>query len=136
MKAFPGLPDRDAARAAPLVLAYIGDTVYDLYIRTMLIHSTDLKAHGLHMKAIGLVRASAQAAAFRKAEPMLSEEEISVYKRGRNANIHTVPKHAELADYRAATGFEALIGYLYLCGRDERIASIISFALPDSEPLK
>lgn len=134
LEAFPGLPKRDAARAAPLVLAYIGDTVYDLYVRTMLIHRTDLTAHGLHVKAIGHVRASAQAAAFRRAEPMLSEEEISVYKRGRNADVHTVPKHAELSDYRTATGFEALIGYLYLLGRDERIASIMSTAVSESKP--
>lgn len=134
MRAFSGLAEKDAAKAAPLVLAYIGDTVYDLYVRTMLIHSTDLTAHGLHMKAIGHVRASAQAAAYRKAEPLLTEEEIAVYKRGRNASISTVPKHAEMADYRAATGFEALVGYLYLCGRDERIAFIMRAALSEGTP--
>ncbi|OQB24644.1 MAG: Mini-ribonuclease 3 [Firmicutes bacterium ADurb.Bin182] len=129
MKAFTDLPAREASQIAPLVLAYIGDTVYDLFVRSLLIHSTDLTSHGLHLRAIGLVRASAQAEAFRKVESLLTPEETAVYKRGRNANISTVPKNAQMTDYRTATGFEAVIGFLYLSGRDERLAEIIKAAL-------
>ncbi|MBQ3108568.1 MAG: Mini-ribonuclease 3 [Clostridia bacterium] len=129
--AFPALPEKDPRQMAPLVLAYIGDTVYDLYMRTRLVLKTDSTAHGLHMAAAKLVCAAAQAAAYRRMADALTEEETAVFKRGRNAHMGTVPKNASIADYRAATGLEALMGYLYLCGRDERIEELMSLALKE-----
>ena len=116
----------DAKQLGPLVLAYMGDTVYDLYVRTWLVSATTLTAHGLHVAAAKLVCASAQAAAFRKVEALLTEEELSVFKRGRNAHMGTVPKNALIADYRAATGIEAVVGWLYLSGQDERLNELMA----------
>ncbi len=119
----------DPQQLAPLSLAYIGDTVYDLYVRTLLVTTTTLTAHGLHERAAKLVCAKAQAAAFRTLEPMLSEAETAVFRRGRNSHIGTVPRSASIMDYRIATGLEALIGWLYLSGRDERIRELMTAAL-------
>lgn len=124
-EAFPDLALRDAESISPAVLAYIGDTVYDLYVRTALIHASAAGNHGLHMMATARVNAAAQAAAWRAAEPWLTEKERDVFRRGRNAHSGVVPRHASPADYRAATGFEALIGYLYLTGDDERLTALI-----------
>ena len=107
----------------------MGDTVYDLFVRTMLLETTTLTAHGLHERAAKLVCAKAQAAAFRLIEPTLTEEELSVFRRGRNSHIGTVPKSASIMDYRIATGLEALIGWLYLSGNDERIRELMAKAL-------
>lgn len=127
------LPDgsgvHDPSQIAPLSLAYMGDTVYDLFVRTLLLETTTLTAHGLHERAAKLVCAKAQAAAFRRIEPMLTEEELGVFRRGRNSHIGTVPKSASIMDYRVATGLEALIGWLYLSGRDERVRSLMAEAL-------
>ena len=129
------LPNRDPRQLSPLVLAYVGDTVYDLYVRTRLILSSDATAHGLHMQATRLVCAKAQAAALYAMLDKLTEEELSIYKRGRNSHMGTVPKNAAIQDYRAATGLEALVGYLYLSGMDERLTELMSLALsPKEEP--
>lgn len=127
------LPAKDPRGLSPLVLAYVGDTVYDLYVRTRLILSCDATAHGLHMKAAKQVCASGQAASLYAVLDKLTEEELAVYKRGRNSHLGTVPRHAAIQDYRAATGLEALVGYLYLCGRDERLTELMTLALPDLE---
>ena len=136
------------SQMSPLVLAYIGDTVYDLFVRTMLVESTTLSAHGLHMRAAKLVCAAAQSRAFLRIEQLLSEEEailedlteeeLAVYKRGRNAKTVSMAKHATMHDYRHATGFEALMGYLYLLGRDERLSELMraAFGNGDNEPEK
>ena len=128
-----GLPDaaegKDPTQLGPLVLAYIGDTVYDLYVRTQLIASTDLTAHGLHMAAAKRVCASAQASSFKKIETMLTEDEAAVFRRGRNSHIGTVPKNAAIGDYRAATGIEAVIGWLYLKGDDARLGELMGAML-------
>lgn len=131
-----GISSVSPSQMSPLVLAYIGDTVYDLFVRTMLVESTTLSAHGLHMRAAKLVCAAAQSRAFLRIEQFLSEEEMSVFKRGRNAHMGTVPKNAEIIDYRRATGLEALIGYLYLLGRDERLSELMraAFGNGDNEP--
>ena len=112
-----------------LTLAYIGDTVYDLYVRTLLVRRRPAGAHALHMAAAGQVCAAGQAAAFRRVEPLLTGEELAVYRRGRNAHSGTVPKHASIADYRVATGLETLVGYLYLTGNDARLIDIRIAAL-------
>ncbi len=115
----------------PLVLAYIGDTVYDLFVRTSLIHTTDYTAHGLHRLSVSRVKASAQAEAFHRIEGMLNEDELYIYKRGRNVHPHTMPKNASMGDYRVATGMEALIGYLYLSGADDRLTELMGYIIND-----
>ena len=103
----------------PLVLAYIGDTVYDLYVRS---YAT---AHGLHVMATRKVCARAQAAGAMAIMEQLTEDELYIFKRGRNSHMGTVPKHAEMSDYRAASGLEALLGYLFLSGEDSRIRELM-----------
>ena len=128
-----GAAHSDPTQLGPLVLAYIGDTVYDLYVRTKLVTATGLTAHGLHMAAAKRVCAKAQAEAYRRVEPLLTEEEAAVFRRGRNGHMGTVPKNASIADYRSATGLEAVIGWLYLCGRDERLSELMTVLLEDNE---
>lgn len=129
VRAAVGLPAKDARQLSPLVLAYVGDTVYDLYVRTRLILKSDATAHGLHVQAARLVCAKAQAAALYAMLDELTEDELAIYKRGRNSHLGTVPKHAAIQDYRAATGLEALLGYLYLSGQDERLTELMALAL-------
>lgn len=119
----------DPTQLGPLVLAYIGDTVYDLYVRTHLVKTTGLTAHGLHMAAAKRVCAGAQAESFRRIEGILTEEEAAVYRRGRNGHMGTIPKNASIADYRSATGIEAVIGWLYLKGRDGRLNELMRIIL-------
>ncbi len=128
----PSVPDRDPMQCAPLTLAYLGDTLFDLYVRTWLVYVSDATAHNLHMRAISFVCAKAQAEALRRIEDMLTEEERAVFRRGRNAHMGTVPKNASIADYRAATGFEALLGFLYLKGDDARIGVLMQRAFQDA----
>lgn len=123
---------KDARLISPLVLAYIGDTVYDLYVRTSLIEKSDLAVHGLHRLSAQRVCAAAQAAAYHRIADKLTPEETEIYKRGRNAHMGTVPKHASISDYRAATGLEALMGYLYLRGEDERLTQLMSEIMDDT----
>ncbi|MBO6060748.1 MAG: ribonuclease III [Clostridia bacterium] len=130
--AFPSGAGADPTQLGPLVLAYIGDTVYDLYVRTELVTNTRLTAHGLHMAAAKRVCALAQAAAFRKIESVLSEEELAVYRRGRNGHMGSIPKNASIADYRSATGLEAVIGWLYLKGDDARLNELMGIILEDN----
>ena len=114
---------------APLVLAYIGDAVYEVYVRNRIIHEhPDMPAYKLHKESIKYVKAHGQSEAMAVIEPELSEDEMSVYKRGRNAKSPTVPKNADVAEYRRATGFEALVGYLYEDGREERLLEIMEKA--------
>ena len=108
------LKDADLRTYSPLTLAYIGDGVYELVIRTILVKKANCPVNRLHKKASSLVKASAQSGMMEILEPLLTEEEKSVYRRGRNAHSATMAKHATMADYRRATGFEALMGYLYL----------------------
>lgn len=119
----------DPKQMSALTLAYLGDTIYDLYARTYLAFSTNGPVHALHLESSKLVCAKGQAEAFFRIQPMLSEEEIGQFRRGRNAHSATVPKNANVADYRIATGFETLLGYLYCCGEDERIGQLMSNAL-------
>ena len=108
------LEDQDLRSYSPLTLAYIGDAVYELIIRTVLVKKGNCPVNRLHKKASSLVKAGAQSAIMEVIEEELTPEELSVYRRGRNAHSPTMAKHATMADYRRATGFEALMGYLYL----------------------
>lgn len=116
----------EARRLNPLQLALVGDAVYELYIRNyILANNRELSVHKIHVKAISYVKAKAQSTIIQNIEHILTEEELYVYKRGRNAKSGTIPKNAEVLDYRNATGFEALIGYLHLTGNKERISLIL-----------
>ena len=108
------LEEQDLRSYSPLTLAYIGDGVYELIIRTILVKKGNCPVNRLHKKASSLVKAGAQSAIMEVIEEELTPEELSVYRRGRNAHSPTMAKHATMADYRRATGFEALMGYLYL----------------------
>ncbi|GKX68797.1 Mini-ribonuclease 3 [Inconstantimicrobium mannanitabidum] len=119
------LSDEEVRRLNPLQLALIGDAAYEVYIRNyILLNNRELNAHKIHVKAIKFVKAKAQSDIMLVLENELLEAEEYFYKRGRNAKSPTVPKNADVRDYRNATGFEALIGYLYLTGKNERLESI------------
>lgn len=113
------LMENNANLLSPSVLAFVGDAVYGLYVRTMLAH-VNRPSGELHRLSVELVNATAQAKAFKKIEPMLSEEELAVFKRGRNFHTGNTPKSSSKADYHTATGLEALFGYLYLSGKTDR----------------
>ncbi len=111
---------------SPLVLAYLGDTVYESYIREYLItKNINKKVNDLHKTAIKYVKAKAQATIIHELENELTEEETRIYKRGRNQKSHTKAKNADIVDYKCATGFESLIGYLYLSKDIERLEYIV-----------
>ena len=120
----------EAKRLNPLQLALIGDGVYEVFIRTYILSTnTNLSAHKIHKEAIIFVKAKGQSDIMHIVEEELSEEELYIYKRGRNAKSPTVPKNADVRDYRMATGFEALVGYLYLTGNTERLEFIFNSAI-------
>lgn len=119
------LEEKDLRTYSPLTLAYIGDGVYELVIRTVLVKKGNCPVNQLHRKASSLVKAGTQSSMMEVIEPMLTEEEHSVYRRGRNAHSPTMAKHATMADYRRATGFEALMGYLYLKDDFSRIIELV-----------
>ena len=110
----------------PLTWAYIGDNVYELFIRTYLINTTNLKPHKLHIEAIKYVKASAQANILKNIYEDLTEEEKEIVRRGRNAENHHVPKNSNVQEYMYATAFEALIGYLYLTKQNKRLKEILN----------
>ncbi len=116
----------------PLVWAYIGDCVYELFIRMNLVSKTNLDPHRLHIETIKYVKAKAQAETLQKIYENLTEEEKQIVRRGRNAQAHHLPKNAELIDYKYATAFEALIGYLYLTKQDERLKEIFELLLSEN----
>ena len=99
---------------SPLTWAYIGDCIYELYVRTNLVNTTKLKPHAMHLKAIEKVKAHSQEENLKKIYDMLTDEEKDIVRRGRNAKNHHVPKNSNVQEYSYATAFEALIGYLYL----------------------
>lgn len=109
----------------PLVWAYIGDCIYEIFIRMQLVNRTKLNAHKLHLEAIKHVKAKAQAETLASIYDELTEEEQNIVRRGRNAENHHLPKNAEATDYMYSTAFEALIGYLYLSKQDERLKEIL-----------
>ena len=124
--------EKDANAYSPLALAYIGDDVFDLIIRTVVVERANRPAHELHIETVKYVKAQAQAKmieALLEKEGFLTDEEVDIYKRGRNAKSYTSAKNASIHDYRKATGFEALVGYLYLSGRQERLIEIVKTAV-------
>lgn len=123
------LEDQDLRSYSPLTLAYIGDGVYELIIRTILVKKGNCPVNRLHKKASSLVKAGAQSAIMEVIEEELTPEELSVYRRGRNAHSPTMAKHATMADYRKATGFEALMGYLYLKEDYTRMLTLVRMGI-------
>ncbi len=119
------LPKRDIRSYSPLTLAYIGDAVYDLLIRTEVISNGNCQVNKYHRQVSQIVKAEAQAELMHKLLEELTEEERDIYHRGRNANSYTKAKNASMGDYHRATGFEALIGYLYLTEQYARITELI-----------
>ncbi|MEE1223921.1 MAG: ribonuclease III domain-containing protein [Clostridia bacterium] len=121
--------DKKPEQYAPLVLAYIGDAIYEAYVRSRVIEENpDMPAYKLHNKSVKYVKAHAQANSIHAMTEMLTEEEMAIFKRGRNAKSPTTAKNATLVDYRHATGFEALIGYTYISGNTERLHTLMKSA--------
>ncbi len=123
------MPDVDIRTYSPLTLAYIGDGIYDLVIRSIVVGHGNTRASQLHQHTSHLVKAHSQSAMMEYILPVLDGEEEAVYKRGRNAKSPTMAKNATVGDYRRATGFEALMGYLYLADRFERMLDLIDIGM-------
>lgn len=124
-----GCKDVDIRTFSPLTLAYIGDAIYDLVIRTIVVERGNRSANSLHKKTVAYVNARVQAKMIDALEDGLTEEEAAVYHRGRNAKSYTAAKNASIIEYRKATGLEALCGYLYLQGQQERMLYLIREAI-------
>lgn len=129
MKKEFGVREVDIRTYSPLALAYIGDAVFDLLIRTVVVERGNRPANSLHKYAIQYVNAGTQSKMIRSLLEELTEEEAAVYRRGKNANFHTKAKNATIDEYRKATGLEALVGYLYLTGRMDRIVELLKIGL-------
>ena len=119
----------DVNMLSPLTWAYVGDAVYELYIRTNLVNNTKLKPHKLHIESIKYVKAKAQADILKRIEADLTDEEKEIVRRARNAENHHLPKNANPADYMYSTAFEVLIGFLYLTKKDERLKEILKMCM-------
>lgn len=126
----------DIKTYSPLTLAYIGDGVFDLIIRSYITNKGNVQVNKMHQHTSQIVKAQTQARMAVFLEPLLSEEELAFYKRGRNAKSHTSAKNATIGDYRKATGFEALVGYLYLTKKYDRLMELVEMALVEIGELK
>ena len=113
---------------SPLVLAYVGDAVYDLYIRTLLVSQGNAPVHKLHKRSIAFVKAKAQSDTIHKLMEKLTPDEQDTVRRGRNAKSGTIPKNADVAEYKYATGFETLLGYLYIKGDYTRLLELLKLS--------
>ena len=127
------LKETDANQYSRLVLAYLGDAVYEILIRTIVVSEGNMQVNKLHKKSSALVKAAAQAEFLMAIEEDLTEEEHAVYKRGRNAKSVSPAKNQSITDYRRATGFEALIGHLYLSEEYERLTELVTIGLEAME---
>ena len=129
----PKMESGDINEISMLGLAHIGDGVYELLTRTMLCAGGNKKVTDLHKKTVAIVNAPAQAEAAERLLPMLTEQEAYIYKRGRNTKVNSVPHKADIAQYHAATGLEALFGWLYLQGKTQRINELYAICVGDSD---
>ncbi len=129
----PRMEPGDVNEIGMLGLAHIGDGVYELLTRTMLCTGGNKKVTDLHKKTVAIVNAPAQAEAAERLLPMLTEQEAYIYKRGRNTKVNSVPHKANIAQYHAATGLEALFGWLYLQGKTQRINELYAICVGDSD---
>ncbi len=119
------MPEINADQYSPLTLAYMGDCAYEIVIRTLLVHKGNTHVDRLNKRASNLAKATTQSQIIGAIQDSLTEEELTIYKRGRNAKSYTSAKNASINDYRRATGFEALMGWLYLKGNFERMTELI-----------
>lgn len=122
-----------ATNTNPIVLAFVGDAVYSLFVREKLTFETDYKTGELNKLSVSAVNAVAQAEFIKEIMPLLTEEEMGVFKRARNAKKSTKAKHATVAEYNASTGFEALLGFLYLTGQTERLNFLLNKGVKDED---
>lgn len=129
------LREMDAASYSPLVLAYIGDCVYDLIIKSIIINQGNKQVHKLHEDTSRFVQASAQSLMMREMQQHLTEEEHAIYRRGRNAKSVSPAKNQSITDYRRATGFEALLGYLYLKKEYKRLTDLVKIGLDSMDAM-
>ena len=120
------LSKTEAKQFSPLTLAFLGDAVYSLLVREMLLKTANRPTNALHKESIKLVNANCQAEMIKKVLPLLTEEENAIFKRGRNAHTSHTPKNQRGCDYHYATGFEALVGYLYLKDETERLNELLN----------
>ena len=127
------LPDDEIRAISSIGLAHLGDGVYELLVRAWLCAHGRATGKGLHRAAVELVKAPAQAARAERILPMLTEEELAVYKRGRNAHVHTIPHSASRADYLRATALECLLGWLYLRGERDRINRLFAVMMEEEQ---
>lgn len=123
----------DIRAMSSIALAHLGDAVYELLVRTRLCLHGKATGKSLHRAAVELVRAPKQAELSEKLLPLLTEEETDVFRRGRNANVHTIPRSADRAEYQKATALEALFGYLYLKGEKDRINELFAVMMEDED---
>ncbi|WP_031557150.1 Mini-ribonuclease 3 [Lachnospira multipara] len=123
------LKETNPRQLSPLVLAYIGDCAYDLIIKTMIVSEGNTQVNKMNKQASSLVKAEAQSIMIGGLEALLTEDEEAIYKRGRNAKSYTSAKNASITDYRRATGFEALVGYLYLTNQFDRLVELVKIGL-------
>ncbi len=131
----PVMDRKDVNQISALGLAHCGDAVYELLVRTWLCTHGGVKVKSLHRETIRYVAATAQAALMDRLLPLLTEEETDLYRRGRNANVHTIPKSASREQYAKATGLECLFGGLYLLGRRERVEELFCAIMEDDHAL-
>ncbi|ONI45733.1 ribonuclease III [Candidatus Epulonipiscioides gigas] len=118
---------------SPLVLAYIGDAIYEIFVRDYIVKKANAPVNKLHKEAKQYVKASGQAKMYHKIKDILTEEEFAVLKRGRNARSATSPKNGDIIEYRLATGVEALVGFLYLQNNNKRLATIMEIGMKEIE---
>ncbi|KEH86651.1 Mini-ribonuclease 3 [Clostridium novyi] len=120
----------EAVQLNPLVLAFVGDAIYEVFVRRYLVEQNqDMSAHKLHVKAVSYVKAHSQSEIMKQIKESLTEEEERIFKRGRNAKSGTVPKNADVREYRMATGFEALMGFLYLTNQLDRLNELMNMSI-------
>lgn len=129
---FDSLNKSDLKKENPQVLAFVGDGVYTMFIRNKIVLEHKAKSGELHKLTTDYVKASKQSVAIEKLLPVLSEDEVSVYKRARNYKTASVAKNASVQEYKRATGFEAVLGYLYLAGDDERLNYILRLCVGEN----
>ena len=122
---------KDAAMLGALELAYVGDCIFELLVRTHLLQESGCKVKELHSMVVKHVCAAGQAALAHKILPLLTEQELSVFKRGRNHRHPRIPKGSSPAEYGLATAFESLMGYLYLCGQTERLEELVALSFAE-----
>jgi ribonuclease-3 family protein len=129
LESISGQDEEKMLMYSPSQLAYIGDSIYEILVRSYIIKNSDVSVNQMHRHTIKFVKAKSQAELVKNLDPIFTEEEKRIIKRGRNAKVTSSPKNAELMDYRYATGFEALMGYLYLNRRFDRLMEIFDAAV-------